>query len=247
VLDYSVPQTLPGENGLMTAQTALALQYGAIELGLQFTSCANGSSCLVPAHGVLTSVVVTDAEGTVFDPLWQSDSTVRVDAYGYAILGAYLGVERTVQFSTRQTFVSRLRPDLNISATDTSMSRSLGVLNVTDYQLLCAPSPPGQPYHEFLLTDDLNGVIPKVMQNPHRVLYLPGLQCFWIISPRAPVSKIHMQFTQMGRGLGDGSSVKVRPAHPRSRLDQSHTHTHTHTNTHTQSRGIKHTFQHQLA
>eukprot|EP00873_Tetraselmis_striata_P027779 jgi/Tetstr1/448043/TSEL_035343.t1 len=211
VLGYSTPQTLPGaEDGRMTTFAALSLRYGAIELGLQFTSCANGSACISPARGVLVSVAVTDAEGDVYDPRKQLiNKAVRVNSQGYAILGAFLGVERTLQFSPRPGSLSPMRPDVSITASDSAMIKSIGVLDLPDSQLLCAPSPSGQTYHEFLVSDEANGVVPRVMQDPSKLFYTPGLQCFWMIAPSGPVGSIQMQFTQMGRGLGQGSSVKI--------------------------------------
>eukprot|EP00873_Tetraselmis_striata_P037621 jgi/Tetstr1/457885/TSEL_044404.t1 len=66
-----------------------------------------------PARGVLVSVAVTDAEGDVYDPRKQLiNKAVRVNSQGYAILGAFLGVERTLQFSPRPGSLSPMRPDI---------------------------------------------------------------------------------------------------------------------------------------
>uniref|UniRef100_A0A061RQ60 E3 ubiquitin-protein ligase RNF13 n=1 Tax=Tetraselmis sp. GSL018 TaxID=582737 RepID=A0A061RQ60_9CHLO len=190
VVGYSNRQLLHSPEPGFPVTSTVPVEYGTVEMGLQFTTCPDGSECLVPGRGVVVREMVRDARGQWFD----HERTGAADRNGYLALGGWQGARRVLRFTYGSETPRSLREDAVVAPRRGEPLLSLGVLPLDRRSVLCAPSPRGEP-REVLIRGQLRGVAPE----SSRSVFLPGMQCYWQIVPPQPVREMSLQLLSAAR------------------------------------------------
>ena len=104
--------------------------------------------------------------------------------------------------------IVNLREPVDISH-PLSLMQNLGVFDITDKAIMCAPRPPGAPPQQTAIMGQTGGMVPETQHT----VYTPGLQCFWQIIPRIEAEAINLHFMLMAtgnNGRASGTVLQVR-------------------------------------
>lgn len=104
VIAYSSTKNLENGKSWMLAYANIEVSYGAVELGLRFTKCANGSPCMVPAHGVRVTTTQRDVRGVEISHQWTGGPWV-VNENGYLVMGVFLSENAQLPHKFHLAFV----------------------------------------------------------------------------------------------------------------------------------------------